>query len=283
MTLSSTGSLSCDGGLHICDTASHSCSDFLPTSSTQENSYTLMFADQNFIHSLAYEVSIVATCPGGGSIDYTVCAPVLGGVYPTACVFNGNPAGLAQGVYFGVDGCGCQTIDSQGFSTCWDGSQPSSDDFNYGVQECGPYCPLPPSDSSSASHSSSISVTRSFTSSRSKSSSEAPAVSRTVSPSPSNASQSSSKPGQHKEVIIGVIGGAIVASCALLALALWCYCRIQRVSAETPQKKRKQQAERNDDIGVLLQRGTGGSLSLNGGGADYSASLLDGVDTASRV
>lgn len=243
---------------------------------TQLNSYSLTIADQNIIHSLDYEVSIVATCPGGGSIDYTVCAPVLGGAYPTACVFNGNPAGIGQGIYFGIDGCGCRQTDNQGFSTCWDGSQASTEDLNNGVQECGPYCPLPPSDSRSTSHSSSISLSRSFTSSRSWSSSVTPTVSVSSSPSQSTvSSQSGSRSGLlglPRGVGIGIIGGAVALVGGLLGVALWYYCRKPKGSTQTQNKRRQQ---RDDDVGVLLQRGAGGSL--NDSGADYAASLLDGA------
>lgn len=268
MSLSSSSSLSCDSGLHICDTDLHSCSDAMPTSSTQQNSYTLSVANQNFIHSLDYDVTIRAECPGGGTIDYTVCAPVLGsGLYPTACVFYGNPGGVGQGVYFGVDGCSCRQTDNQGFSECWDGSHPTTDDFSYGIQECGPYCPSPPSNSHSASYTSSISVTRSFTSSRSRSSSATPtvSVSNTQSPSPPAAPQNGSQTGflgLSKKAVAGIIGAVAICVGALLAVAVWCYCR-----------KRKSTPKASLSGG----RGEG---SLN---ADYSAALLDSPGHASRV
>lgn len=125
----------------ICDDKPHTCTDVLPTSTSNPSTYKITFANENVLKGLNYSFSISTGCANTSRpLDKNVCAPVLTADYPTACVFMGGAA-LGNEALFGVDGCNCVEDSAEGgCSFCWDDSVPTKCDIVGGVQVCGPYC-----------------------------------------------------------------------------------------------------------------------------------------------
>jgi hypothetical protein len=129
----------------ICDEKPHVCEEPLPTSTAAPGVYSLVIADENILKNISYTLTIQMGCANASRpLDKDVCAPVLAGNYPTACVFEAGDAAGNQTI-FGVDGCDCVASASvNGCSLCWDGSVPAQCNVTGRVQDCGPYCPPPP-------------------------------------------------------------------------------------------------------------------------------------------
>lgn len=125
----------------FCDDKPHACSDFLPTSTASASAYKITIANENVLKAVNFSIAIDMGCANASrTFDKDVCAPVLAGNYPTACVFTAGQAANNQTI-FGVDGCNCVPNPSDGgCSSCWDNSAPSECDIVAQVQVCGPYC-----------------------------------------------------------------------------------------------------------------------------------------------
>lgn len=124
-----------------CDDKPHSCSDFLPTSTSSTSAYKITIANENVLKAINYSIAIDTGCANASRpFDKDVCSPVLAGNYPTACVFAAGEAAFNQTI-FGIEGCNCIADPSNnGCSACWDGTTPSECDIEAQVQVCSPYC-----------------------------------------------------------------------------------------------------------------------------------------------
>ena len=213
----------CDTGPHICDDNLHTCVDEMPTSTATESFYELTVANNNELSPFFYYLTAQATCSSGDPIDYSVCEPVIGGMYPTACVFTAGAVGNFKET-FAVDGCSCQGTDAAGCSLCWDGSAPTSCQLMGSVQYCSSVCPPQPS----LSQSQSLSVTRS----QDPSSTNSPSQSRLSTNSPSvtsspdlsfppksSSATSALSPGAIAGITIGTVLIAILL--VVVAIKLW--------------------------------------------------------------
>lgn len=125
-----------------CDSKRHTCWEALPTSTSSASTYEITVANENIFTGLNYSIDISTGCSNASRVfDKNVCAPVLDGNYPTACVFQAGSAADNKTI-FGVDGCNCvANASDNGCSSCWDGTLPSQCDVVDGaVQVCGSYC-----------------------------------------------------------------------------------------------------------------------------------------------